>query len=106
MASPGICGDKNYVSNQALAVIAPPPSTLVNVDPWTITSITNDITLVAAYTVTVTISLIAYPSVPSLAVTYILTVYDNCATATIDTKAQQLNPISYVVFLALGPTTI
>jgi hypothetical protein len=106
MATPGICGDKTHVSNQALAVVAQPASTLVNLDPWTITSITNNYADVATYTVTITISLINYPTVAPVTVSYLLTVFDNCATATIDNLGQALGSINYVVLLALGPTTI
>jgi hypothetical protein len=106
MTTPGICGDKAYVSDQTLAVVAQPASLLVNLDPWTITSITNNYGDVMTYTVTITISLISYPTVAPVSVSYLLTVFDNCSTATIDNLSQDLGSISYVVLLALGPTTI
>jgi len=106
MTTPGICGDKAYVSDQTLAVVAQPASLLVNLDPWTITTITNNYGDVTTYTVTITISLISYPTVAPVSVSYLLTVFDNCSTATIDNLSQNLGSISYVVLLALGPTTI
>ena len=94
------------MSNQALAVVSPPASGLGNVDPWTISSVTNNIALVGTYTVSITISLISFPTVTPCIATFLLTVYDKCATALIDNLSQSLNLASYIVTIATGPTTV
>lgn len=105
MATPGTCGDKSYAISEVLTVLSPPTSGLVNNDFWTISSITNDIAMVAVYAVTLTISLPSFPTVTPVDVPFTLTVYDNCETALITNLGQTVTPLSYVVSLATGPST-
>jgi len=58
--------------------LAPPVSGATNIDPWTISCQTNDVTLVGIYTVTVTASIASQPTVIPRAATFILTIIDNC----------------------------
>lgn len=99
-----ICGNKNFVSNDPKVVVTPPTTGLVNTDPWTISCMTNDISLVGVYIVTITASVIPYPTVVVLPITFTLTIIDNCATASLDTQGQVFPPIQFIVMLALGPT--
>ena len=104
MADPNICGPKTFVANDPKVVIAQPPSGLVNTDSWTISCVTNDILLVGVYTVTITGSVVNYPTVVPLPMTFTLTIIDNCETAVLDPMGQMLPIIQFVVMLAAGPT--
>lgn len=104
MVNMNICGAKTFVSNDPKVVVTPPTTGLVNTDPWTISCVTNNISLVGVYTVTITASVIPYPTVFVLPITFTLTIIDNCATASLDTQGQVFPTIQFIVMLALGPT--
>jgi hypothetical protein len=77
----GFCGPKQYVISNPMTKIAPPASSLINSDPWTISAVTNSIAHVGVHVVTVSASLVNYPSVAAKSVNFNLTVIDNCTTA-------------------------
>jgi hypothetical protein len=74
----------------------PPASGLVNIDPWIISAVTNDINLVGEIPVTFTVKLTSYNSVPFLKISFNIFVGDRCSTATIDNKGQNLSKMSFV----------
>lgn len=55
---------------------------------------------------TVSVTLLSYPAVTPFTASFILTVYDKCATATVDNLGQSLSVLTYVVIQATGPTTL
>jgi hypothetical protein len=105
MATPGICGDKSYASDQVLAVVAAPASGLLSTDYWTLTTFTNLLADVGVYTVTISATLPSYPTVVAGTTTYTLTVVDPCATVVVDNLQQAISTMIYVVMLATTPTT-
>ena len=78
------CGPKIFVANDPKVVVSPPASGATNTDPWTISCVTNDITLVGVYIVTVTASLANYPLVAPVTSTFVLTIIDECQVAVLD----------------------
>ena len=73
-SNPSFCGPKSYVASDPLISITPPASGLLDTDPWTISAQTADVAQLGVHTVTITASMVNYPSVPSVSVTFLLTV--------------------------------
>jgi hypothetical protein len=95
MSTPGMCGPKTYTTNNALALISPPASGLVDSDFWDISTVTNNYADVGNYTVTLTVMMTNYPSVPAITVNYPLTVYDQCEVAMIDSLGQAISSLTF-----------
>ena len=85
-ANPVFCGEKSYTVSSPITIIVPPVSGLVNIDPWTISAMTGNKTLVGLIEVTFTVKLfsVKYSTVPELTIKFNLIIVDVCRTATLN----------------------
>ena len=70
--------------SSSVPILVPPVSGLVNIDPWTISAMTGDKTLVGTIVVSFTVKLDVYSTVPALTINFNLIIVDRCETATLN----------------------
>jgi hypothetical protein len=75
------CGLKKYSISDPLTSITPPSSNSLELDLWTISAYTTDVNFIGVRTVTVSASFISYPALPTVNISFKLTVIDGCSIA-------------------------
>ena len=95
---------KQYTISDPLISIISPASTPES-SPWQLSGFTNDPLQVGVRSVTLTVSLVDYPTVPVAVVNFILNVIDNCTNALINDGGQVLTTMTYIPMTATVETT-
>ena len=103
-----LCGNRIYSIVETIpagftTITSPAPSNVFTTN-WTLTFKTNNLAIVNVYTVTLKVTLQDYPAVPPATVSFIVTVWHICHTATITT--QTISPIPYQITHAISTPTI